>query len=175
MTLTPFDTELFIQVVGAFLFVPNFSSSRMDRLPPPHLSFAVFRHFFNEPLDRFHVDIRMRDYGSFELCRRKRRINKSIPSSHNTFLEHAKLISSLPKYPHFSVRRTPRIEMLSDLSSEMKHVIANYEHVFWITYSWAGLKSRRFKAGDGEEWDGERVNWTDSGRERQSVCLLWNK
>ncbi len=58
------------------------------------------------------------------------RINKSIASSHNSFLEHAKLISSLPKYPHSSVRRTPRIEMLSDLSSEMKHVIANYEHVF---------------------------------------------
>ncbi len=58
------------------------------------------------------------------------RINKSIASSHNSFLEHAKLISSLLKYPLSSVRRTPRIEMLSDLSSEMKHVIANYKHVF---------------------------------------------
>lgn len=116
--------------------------------------------------------MRMRDYGSFELCRRKRRINKSIPSSHNTFLEHAKLISSLPKYPHFSVRRTPRIEMLSDLSSEMKHVIANYEHVFWITYSWAGLKSRRFKAGDREEWDRERASKTDRLRERKTECVF---
>lgn len=132
LSLTPFETELFIHVFWTFSLFQ--SSHAVEWTESAYVSHHSVCHvFFNEPLDRFHVDIHMRDYGSFELCRRKRRINKSIPSSHNTFLQHAKLISSLPKYPHFSVHRTPRIEMLSDLSSETKHVIANYEHVFWIT------------------------------------------
>lgn len=165
----------------SFLFVPRLSSNRTDELSLNASHYRIchspfFRRSFNEPLDRFHIDIHMRDYGSFELCGRKQRINKSIPSSHNTFLVHAKLISSLPKYLHFSVRRTPRIEMLSDLSSEMKHVIANYEHVFWITYSWAGLKSLRFKAGivprDGEEWDRQKKRERErERRQRNGVCV----
>ncbi len=148
-----------------FLFVPKLSSSRTDKLslnvPHSHICHLLFSGaFFNEPLDRFTLKSIWEIMAHLSSVDANERINKSIASTHNTFLEHAKLISSLPKYPHFSVRRTPRIEMLSDLSSEMKHVIANYEHVFWITYSWAGLKSLCFKAGivprDGEQWDRQK-------------------
>lgn len=58
----PVRNWIFYSCLLNFLFVPIFSSSRMDRIslcaPPLHLSLASFSSiFFNEPLDRFHVEI----------------------------------------------------------------------------------------------------------------------
>lgn len=158
-----------------FLFVPKLSSSRTDKLslnvPHSHICHLLFSGaFFNEPLDRFHIEIHMRDYGSFELCRRKQK-NKQIDSIHSQYLSgacktHFQLAQISPLFCPQDAQN--RDAIWSEFRNETCHsklwaCFLNYLLLGWpeITVFQDGYCAERRRAVRQTERERERVKRTD--------------